>query len=458
MKAGFLMAGFGRSDITPRPGVGLAGFGPWLNRNSTSVRQPLLARCAVLEQAGKPVILLSLELIGLGRDLQATIRGRIAGECGLDPEDIFIACTHTHSGPQTHDHIGWGHADDLYRETLPGRVIPAVREAIAHKRPMRISYAAHPCEGIAINRDRDTAYDRSMPMQERLDPSWRPARPELTDPKCHVVAFHDGDRLGGLIHSFACHPVVCCEQCTPIHGDFPGLASAAMESAHPGATALFLPGALGDVNPSVSHRSEAESLSALETVSARYAAAVESGLESAEPLDPCVVTSQIRETVFPRVDWSMPDVEAQIQSIEERLHAPGLTDDPLAGSDDPLERNGIYMVRLASLRRLRERLRSGESLNHPSRLHGIRIGPVRLLGAPFEVFQATRRAVEDALPGGPVIVLSHVNGSEGYAPDPELYQENRYAAEFVTLMAGDLPYACLHEILVRELVGLGNAL
>jgi hypothetical protein len=66
--------------------------------------------------------------------------------------------------------------------------------------------------------------------------------------------------------------------------------------------------------------------------------------------------------------------------------------------------------------------------------------------------------VEAAFPNGPVLVLSHVNGSEGYAPDPELYLKNHYAAEFVTLMAGDLPHACIHDPLVQELVELGNAL
>jgi hypothetical protein len=458
MKAGVLMAGFGRSDITPRPGVALSGFGPWLNRNSTAVLQPLLARCAVLRQDDEPVVILSLELIGLSRELESVVRDRVSQHCQIDPDRLLISCTHTHSGPQTNSHIGWGHPDDLYLETLPGRILPAVEEALADQSLVSVRYANPPCEGIAINRDRDAAYDRSMPVDERLAPDWRPARPELTDTRCHVLSFHKGDQLVGMIHSFGCHPVVCCERCTRIHGDFPGLACTSLESAHPGLTALFLPGALGDVNPAISHRPEAESLAALDVISRRYAAALEAGLETAREIDPIVLKTAIRDVVLPRVDWSREHVETRIDELERRLHGPGLTDDPLAGGDNPLERTGIDMVRLAGLRRLRERLNRGEPVHPSSRLHGLRIGPVRLLGAPLEIFQMTQQAIVDGLPGGPVIVLSHVNGSEGYAPDPELYRKSNYAAEFVTLMAGDLPHACIHDELVRELVAVGRSL
>ena len=37
-------AGFGKVEITPRVGVELCGFGPYLNRHSTRVVEPLYAR------------------------------------------------------------------------------------------------------------------------------------------------------------------------------------------------------------------------------------------------------------------------------------------------------------------------------------------------------------------------------------------------------------------------------
>ena len=43
-----MKAGFAKFDITPRVGVSMAGFGPFLNRNSTFVRDRLEARAAAL--------------------------------------------------------------------------------------------------------------------------------------------------------------------------------------------------------------------------------------------------------------------------------------------------------------------------------------------------------------------------------------------------------------------------
>lgn len=457
-KASLLTAGFGRSEITPRVGVALAGFGPYLNRNARAVEAPLYARAAVLEADGQRVMLVSLDLIGLSRDLEERLRACLAGRSGFPESAICLACTHTHSGPQTAGLTGWGHADDLYLETLPRRVWAAAETALAERLPVTVGMAEVDVPGLAINRDHDCTYDRSVPVGALLDPAWRPPRPELTDTRLRLLVFRHAGRLRGLLHTFACHPVVCCEASTRIHGDFPGLAGARLEGAHPGSVALFIPGALGDVNPPVTHRPERESLRALGVLSGRYTDHLEAGLAETRPLPEAVLRTVSRTVAFTRVDWSLEGIEERILEQETHLHRDGLTDDPLAGGPHPLDRAGIRMVELAGLRRLRDVMRRGGNLSHPVRLQGIRLGPVLLLGSPFEVFQATRRKIENGLPGHSVWVLSLVNGVAGYAPDPEAYRKNRYAAEFVNLMCGDLPHACLHDELAGRLTALGRDL
>lgn len=450
-----LLAGFGRAAITPRTGVPLAGFGPYLNRNSTRIHCPLQARCMVLTRDDRNLAILSLELCGLSRGLDDVLRARIERDTGLARNDLLIACTHTHSGPQTAGHIGWGHADDLYRETLPGRIVPAVEAALAARNPVTAAYAEAPCHGIGINRERDTAYDRSQPVEAFLKPAWRPSKPELTDTTCRMLIFNGpGGTPRGILHNYGCHPVVCCEACTSIHGDFVGLASRDFEQAHPGSCALFLPGALGDVNPSVSHRPETESMQALGSISRRYHATLETGLTGQEEIPLAQITNRVWERVLPRVQWDASILEGKIAALEGHLHRHGMTDSPLAGGRHPLERRGIQMVRLAGLRQLRERLESGECLHPPSRFQTLHIGPVSLLCAPLELYHETRIAVEARLPGRPVMLVSLANGSEGYAPDPASYERNPYASEFVNLMGGTLPFSCLHDILVKDFTSL----
>ena len=44
-----MKAGFAKFDITPRVGVSMAGFGPFLNRNSVGIRDRLEARAAAFQ-------------------------------------------------------------------------------------------------------------------------------------------------------------------------------------------------------------------------------------------------------------------------------------------------------------------------------------------------------------------------------------------------------------------------
>ena len=60
-----MKAGFGKSDITPRLGVQLAGYGPYRNRAATEILAPLHARVMIVEEKRQRVVLVSLELCGL---------------------------------------------------------------------------------------------------------------------------------------------------------------------------------------------------------------------------------------------------------------------------------------------------------------------------------------------------------------------------------------------------------
>ncbi len=458
MLKGPLGAGFGKAEITPRVGVPLAGFGPYLNRNSTEVLKPLMARAAFFQLGDVSVLILSLELCGLTRELEARIRTLVSSETGVPEEAVFLGCTHTHSGPQTVGHIGWGFMDDLYVETLPHRVSAAARRALDQVESATLHFSQAPCEGIAINRELDAAYERHLPVDPFLDPEWRPAKPEFTDTHCGVLVVEGKSGPIGLLHHFGCHPVVCCDYNTEIHGDFVGLASHQLEEAHPGLVAFFLPGALGDVNPSISHRPAEDSLRALELISRRYAGFIEAGIQAAQPMKPRLQVES-RWIAFPRVDWDLPAVNAKIRDLESKLHQTDIDDHPLEGGDgNPLERRGMHMVRLMGLRKLRERMRFGLELNPKARLSGVRLGNVRLLGAPFEIYQSSKNRIREAVGGDRTLVTSLVNGALGYAPDAESYARNGYSAEFVPLMKGDLPHQCVSGVLEEALAEIGKAL
>lgn len=440
--------GFGREDITPRVGVALCGFGPFLNRYSTGVRDRLWARAMAFEHGQRRAVVVSCDLISLSLEDTQRVRSIVEGAVGLPPEAVAVHCTHTHSGPDTcRDRIGWGGIDEPYMELLPHRIARAAVSAVRGFGPGTLAHAEVPCEGIGLNRE----YDKDAPpLEEALKEDWRPAKPELTDTTCHVVKALAGERLLGFFSYFGCHPVCCCEETHQIHGDYCGVATNMLEREHPGSTGLFLQGANGDVNSCVAHKAEQDAMPALNIIAGRYANCVRDGLRRAEPLEADALAFALREVRLSRRNVTPADLQARLSEQEAVHAAPGATD-----RDRHLRMATVYML---GARRLIPALERGELLNKPAQLQGMRIGPISLLMTPFEVFQAIKNDVKAAARAPLPLVMSDTNDSLGYAPDRTAAARGGYAADTVPMIHGTVPYANLHEELVRELLALDAAL
>ncbi len=453
-----LTAGFGCSDITPRLGVQLAGYGPYRNRAAQKITAPLAARAMVVSDGRRRVILVNLELCGVPRAMAWRLREAVAARTGCRVEEVFITVTHTHSGPSIGGMLGWGEVDPLYLQTLPSRVAAAAAAALAAQKRITWRYAEVPCEGIAINRETDLGgwQPNAGPGAERLDPKWRPARPQDTDPILRVLAAYAGGNLVGVLHHFGCHAVVGSEQTFDVHGDFVGIASQLIERAHPGATAIFLPGAMGDINPPVCHRGPAETGRALRVLSRKYARVIERGLRAAQPLAVDAVRGVQREVLFARKVWTRAWVQKRIAELEKRFAAPGVTDDPKVGQP-PLHTNGLNMVRLQGLRTVLADFKGGRGPNTPVMISGVRLGPVVLLGVGLEVFHSLQAPVLARSPH-PHTWLVSLAGGIGYAPDARACAKQGYTDDLVPSIAGERPYAKIFTEVPRELVKLAREL
>jgi len=442
-----MLIGFGRADITPRIGVDLAGFGPFRNRRSIAVRDRLWARAMAVSAGGRTVVVVSCDLIGVRLETARQVRGLVQKAVGLPPEAVMVHCTHTHSGPATRVLHGWGRTDQPYLEILPHRIARACVSAVEDLREATLSYSEVPCEGIALNRE----HDRDAPaLDDVLCEDWRPAKPELTDTTCHVLRVDAGGEMLGFASRFGCHPVVCCEETRYIHGDFVGVATNLLEREYPGATGLFLQGAQGDINSCVCHKSERESLLALDVIAARYANCVRRGLRLAGPVEVEEVRGVLREVTFPRVGWSLDTLRAKLAEQEALFAGPGASDE-----DHDLRMAAVYAE---ALRLVIGRVAAGLPVEEPTELQGIRIGPISLLGTPFEVFRVVKNDIESASVAKLPLLLGVTNDTLGYAPDRETAARGGYAAEMVPLITGSLPFDGVHDRLVEEALAVDGEL
>ena len=445
-----MKAGFAVKNITPRVGVELCGFGPFLNRRSIGVRDLLEARAAAFEVAGKRAVLVACDLIGVTREIADLAKSLIAAKHpDLTPADVMIACSHTHSGPSVRTYTGWGASDQVYVSILPYKIAQAGLDALDRLEDVTAKVATVPCEGIGLNRE----YDKdSPPLEDVLDESWRPAMPERTDTTCTVLQFvaQDG-RLAGFMAYFGCHPVVCCAQTRFIHGDYAGVAMRCLMREMPGSVGLFLQGAQGDVNSCVVHKPEQEALLALDVIAARFARAVRHGLREGRDMEVESLATELRDVDFAARKSFTLERLAEIRQEQEAIIN-------RAEADDADREVRMAVVKLGGVERLTEILQASDNPKVTAPLQGIRLGPVAFLGTPFEVMQAIKNDVVAAARAPIPLVMGLCNDSLGYAPDRHCADRGGYAADFVPLVVGRLPFEDIHGELSAALLELDREL
>ena len=440
-----MKAGLAKINITPRTGVELTGFGPHLHRYSTAIRDNLWAKAFAIEQAGKRMVIVSCDLLGLQTPVIDKIKTAVKSATGLAEEDVMVHCTHTHSGPATSEMNGWGEMDLPYLEILPYKIAMACIDAVKNLQEAELSHAEVPCEGIGLNR----VYDKdAQPLEDVLSSNWRPAKPELTDTSCHVIKVESQGRIIGFMAYFGCHPVVCCESNHYIHGDFPGVALNNLEREFPGSIGLFLQGAQGDVNACVVHKAEQESLLALDVIAGRFANAVRNGLAQAGPLIIGHINSAIIPANFTEAELEICELEKTLAAKEHAVQN--------ADASDADRAVKMEMVYINAYRQIIPLMKSGKSTYPVAKIHGFKIGPIALLGSPFETFQAIKNDVKTAAKSPIPLVMSFTNDYLGYATDKQ--SRGGYAGQIVPIIQARLPLKAIHEELVQVLLELERKL
>ena len=189
-----LRAGFGRADITPPPGVGLAGNGPE-GRRAVGYRLHLYARALLLEdQTGERVAFVVADLPQVTPNLHRLTAQRIRDSTGIGADRLVVAATHVHAGPghfyaerqynQSTSRVeGY---DSMMVESLVSAFARAVLDAQRDLRPARAAWSATAVWGHTRNRSY-AAFLRNKPewtppatVMPGLDPTYRAVNPLWT--------------------------------------------------------------------------------------------------------------------------------------------------------------------------------------------------------------------------------------------------------------------------------------
>src|SRR5688572_9803148 len=93
--------GAARDDVTPPSGIYARNWGAAEHDTAEGIHRPLTATAITFQtESGGKLILVSLDL-GWWRTAEdeELVRGTLLRELGLDPAEIMVHLTHTHSGP-----------------------------------------------------------------------------------------------------------------------------------------------------------------------------------------------------------------------------------------------------------------------------------------------------------------------------------------------------------------------
>ncbi len=428
-----LRIGIVRAEITPPVGIPMVGFAG--RGHSTDVHDALYATALVACHDSQRAVLICSDLLGLKAETVAEFRGAIENATGISPEQITLACSHNHYGPDV-DRQNDSGLVRAYRENLKYLFAGIVQKASQNLRVAKLGVGWGSSD-IGINR-REKRPDGNIVLGQNPDGP--------VDRQVGVARFEDaeGNPMACLVN-FACHPVSQSGRMRSLSADFPGRMREVVEDLT-GVPCLFVQGACGNINPirmehayeparSLGTRLGCEVVKVWETVTTQAATDVK------------VVTQSVS---LPRYMYDSLEHATQLaQELEkqiQRLEAEG-------GSE------GLLWWAKLRQKRVHEAIESwktGQALPEiEAELQAWRMGHLAFATAPAEIFTENGEHVKRNSPFENTFFVGYTNGSIGYVPTHEAYPEGGYEVTHacqVNPEAGDLiNEGCLN--LLQQLAG-----
>lgn len=221
-----LKAGTSLIDISPKKGIALAGY-PHCPRYNTGVHDPLYASCLYLNNGRREVVIVTLDLLYIGKRLVKKLREKIG-------VDIMFCASHTHSGPwastplasEIYEKI---YPDEGYIEELLQKLELAIRDAMKNTFDAQIGTGIGYCgaeQGVGGNR--------------RIPGG-------VCDPSVNVLAVRDTQgTVRACMLNYTLHPTFLHAESTVVSADYPAYVRRYLSFAFPKAVFLFLQGTSGD--------------------------------------------------------------------------------------------------------------------------------------------------------------------------------------------------------------------
>lgn len=420
-ETGPLRAGAAKVDITPSadealPMSGYAGR----QEGFKGIHDRIYARAIVVSDGARDAALVSWELIGVPTAVWEELSQRIARETGIEPGYLQLTAVHNHSGPAPFGMYGnTSPKSAAYTRQLVDATVEAVKRAKANLQPARMGSGTGTAH-VNINR-REYSPERGWSL------GYNPQGP--SDKTLTVMRF---DALSGkpiaVFINYPVHVVVMGPENYQVSGDLAGATSRYVENyyrrkpedtprsdagpgirlppdeATDGVVALWTSGAAGDQNPvSVARGSDFTMVDALGKMLGEQAVRVAGAVQTSPG--------------------------ARIWGTQQVVTCPGRKLEP-----GPRPRKEY-------------RWEDADPVN--IRLGLLMINDVALAGVSGEVMTMIHHHLRKVSPFSRTVMVTHANGSSGYIPDDEAFEQVSYEIESSRLKPG-----CAETAIVKGFLSL----
>lgn len=448
-----LQAGVARTDLTPYWGVELTGWGYYMGRRWQRVQDPLRATALVAENEGHVAVVIALDLMVIDAAFTSRTRSMILEATGIAPETVLLTCSHSHNAPAAGGLLGVGECDPFYEDWASRQAATAAILAWNHRQPASFRSASCDVPDISFNRTRPNGVVDSRLTVLRVDRA-------------------DGTPLA-VVANFGAHPTVATElRPWDVSRDIPGVVCDGLETAFPGATALYIQGACGDTNFHREYMTETrwhEPGERLVTAATQLLREANQGTS--------VVRADQRTAVLPTRRWTEEELMIGRREAERRLAAKDTSNwrDTIGRSmtnrpDDMIRRHGgDEWKAVAAMSRFHIEWTDKMLLDYQTRpevleteVQALRFGDVGIVANSSEFFSPFAIDVRERSPMPHVMMACYSNGRIGYLPDEHDitarsyagYQSPKYCNQFPFTPASG-PAMC--DAMVASLATVGHS-
>ena len=416
-----LSAGFSRVVINPDLGTPIAGY--LIPRRVDGILDNLEANALALGMGDTKVLIISLDLCKIAARTMVLLRRAAAERTGLPLDHVFINVTHTHTGP----YAVFDDPDPLVRgyvEKLRGWVAEAAEAALRDVRPCRVGWGVTDCN-LSVSR-RVRMKDGTLRTNPGVNNPDSICEVGEMDHRLHMLRF---DREGSdtvVLVNYGLHPDSVGKN--SVSADWPGFMRRTFETTIPGTKCLYLNGAEGDVGAlplRVTPGWFNDTFWDFDDVVRGYAHSRWYGRY--------VAGSMLQ--IYDKVNYFEPEsLKAVERTIQVPANVPAPEDLPeahriyelhKAGRDEELGYKGMMVTTVVAEAERMVSLENGpEYFEMP--MVGISLGSVAIVGIPGEPFTGIGVAIKDTPGWDTVLPVCNANGSEGYFPMQECYDEGGY--------------------------------